>query len=141
MLKRKIKYTNFNDVETEGVFYFNLSKAELIQMEVSTKEGFGEMLQRIVETKDNKALIEEFKKIILLAYGERSADGERFVKSDELREAFSQTAAFQELFLELALETDAAAAFITGIVPKDMGATLQRQINGAPIPPPPPTPL
>jgi hypothetical protein len=141
MLKRTIKYTNFNDVQTEGVFYFNLSKAELIQMEVSTKEGFGEMLQRIVETKDNKALIDEFKKIILLAYGERSPDGERFVKSDELREAFSHTAAFQELFLELALETDAAAAFITGIVPKDMGASLQRQINGSPTPPPPPTPL
>lgn len=137
MLKRKIKYTNFNDVETEGIFYFNLSKSELIQMEVSSKEGYGEMLQRIVETKDNKALVDEFKKIILLSYGERSEDGESFVKNDALREAFSHTAAFQELFLELALEKDAAANFLVGIVPKDMALALRQP---SPTPPPLPTP-
>lgn len=120
MLKREIKYEDFNGDETTDTFYFNLSKPELIELEVEYPEGFVGMLNQIIETKDNRELIKLFKKIVLLAYGEKSPDGKRFVKNDELREQFEQTAAYQALFVELATTDDAATNFLKGILPKDM---------------------
>lgn len=120
MLKREIKYEDFDGVEQTDVYYFNISKPELIELEVEYPEGFGGMIQRIVETKDNKELIKQFKELVLLAYGEKSADGKRFIKSDELREQFSQTAAYQSLFVELATSDTAAVDFLKGILPKDI---------------------
>lgn len=120
MLKKEIKYTDFNGNETSDVFYFNLSKPELIDLEVEQKEGFTAMIERIIETKDNRELINTFKKIVLLSYGEKSEDGKRFIKTEEARKEFEQTAAYQELFIELATTDDAAVAFLTGIMPKDM---------------------
>ena len=75
------------------------------------------MIQKIVDTKDIPAIVAIFKDLVLKAYGEKSPDGKRFVKNDELREAFSQTEAYSELFMELATDADAASAFMNGIVP------------------------
>lgn len=125
MLKREITYENFDEEEVTGVFYFNISKPELIELEVEKQGGFSNWLKKIFEAKDNKTIIEQFKRIILLAYGEKSDDGNRFIKSDELRTAFSQTAAFEALFMELAMDEGAAAAFIIGSMPKDMRAQIQ----------------
>lgn len=129
MLKRSITYTDFNDQQVTEVFYFNLSKSELVEMEVSTKEGFGETLKRIVEIEDRYELIKEFKTIILAAYGEKSPDGKSFNKTDELRAAFAQTAAYDALFFELATQPEAIAAFIKGCMPADMGKTIEATIN------------
>lgn len=120
MLKKEIKYTDFNGNETSDIHYFNLSKPELLELELEQKEGFQAMIERVVETRDNRVLVETFKKIILLAYGVKSEDGKRFIKSDELRKEFEQTAAYQELFMELASEDDAAVTFLKGIIPKDL---------------------
>ena len=120
MLKRDIKYTNFDDEEVVETFYFNLTKTELLELEVSDKDGFAAMMERIVKTVNKQKLVEEFKKLILLAYGERSEDGKRFIKNDEVREAFSQTAAFDQLFFELATDAELGAAFVVGIVPADI---------------------
>lgn len=122
MLKKNIKYVDYNGVQREEDFYFNLSKAEVAEMEMSVEGGLSEMLQKVVESKDNKQIIQIFKEIILKAYGEKSADGKRFMKSKELAEAFSQTEAYSELFIELALNEEEAANFIKGILPKDMNA-------------------
>jgi hypothetical protein len=143
MLKRTIKYTNYDDEETEDIFYFNLSKPELVEMEVEHEQGLGKFLQGIIDTKDHKALIEKFKEIVLKAYGEKSPDGKRFIKSDQLREEFSQTAAYSTLFMELAIDDGAAATFIMGILPKDMTQnldpkTLELVPQPAPTPPTPP---
>lgn len=119
MLKREIKYEDFDGNDTSDVFYFNLSKPELIELEVEYPEGFGGMIQRIIETKDSKELIRQFKDLVLLAYGEKSADGKRFVKNEELRKQFSETAAYQALFIELATSDNAAIEFLKGILPKD----------------------
>lgn len=120
MLKKTITYTDYNDVERKEDFYFNLSKAELTEMELSTAGGLAEMIQRIVNTQDAPKIVKVFKDLVLAAYGEKSADGKRFIKSEEIREAFSQTEAYSELFMELATDADAAAAFVNGIVPKDL---------------------
>jgi len=132
MLKREIKYQDFNDEEVTDTFYFNITKSEIVELEVETKEGMDATIKKIIETKDNKTLIAEFKRIILLSYGEKSADGKRFIKSDESREAFSQTAAFDTLFMELATEDEAASNFIKGILPKDLSLEIEKAI----LPPP-----
>lgn len=156
MLKRKITYENFDGEEESDVFYFNLSKPELIELEVEQKQGMAKLLQNIIDTKDNRELIKTFKKLILLAYGVKSEDGKRFIKSDKLREEFSQTEAYNVLFMELASSDDAAVAFMDGILPRDMrGSITKEQIQAnisevagelksdavgvPPVPPVPPT--
>ena len=112
MLKKTITYVDYNGnerTETED-YYFNLSKAEIMEMEMSTTGGLAEMIQKIVAAQDAPAIIKVFKDLILKAYGEKSADGKRFIKSDEIRDAFSQTEAYSQLFMELATDADAAAA-------------------------------
>ena len=120
MLKKTVTYVDYNGVERTEDFYFNLSKAEVTEMELSVEGGFSKMLEEIVKTKDNVRIMELFKQIVLKAYGEKSADGKRFVKSKELSEAFSQTEAYSEIFMELALDEKAAAAFVNGIMPSNL---------------------
>lgn len=122
MLKKTIKYTDYNGVERTEDFYFNLSKAELMEMEMSTTGGLTEMINKVVATQDTPAIIKIFKDLVLKAYGEKSADGKRFIKSDEIATAFSQTEAYSILFMELATNADEAAKFVNGIVPVIEGA-------------------
>jgi hypothetical protein len=124
MLKKEITYEDFNGETVTEYFYFNLSKTELLELEHEYNRGFTANIEAIVEANSTKELVAEFKKIILLAYGKKSEDGKRFIKNDELREEFSQTAAFNELFISLATDETAASAFINGIVPKDMAQTI-----------------
>lgn len=138
MLKRAITYEDFNGNTVTDTFYFNISKTEIIELEVSYEGGLEAMLKKIVETEDRQGLIHEFKKIILLAYGEKSEDGKRFIKNNELREAFSQTAAFDALFIELATNEDAAATFIKGCLPVDVAnAVPAKNVQLPPVPPKP----
>lgn len=121
MLKKTVTYVDYNGVERTEDFYFNLSKAEVTEMELSVEGGFSKMLEEIVKSNDNVRIIELFKEMVLKAYGEKSADGRRFVKSKELSEAFSQTEAYSEIFMELAMDEKAAAAFVNGIMPANLG--------------------
>lgn len=121
MLKKTVTYVDYNGVERTEDFYFNLSKAEVTEMELSVEGGFSKMLEEIVKSNDNARIIELFKEMVLKAYGEKSADGRRFVKSKELAEAFSQTEAYSEIFMELAMDEKAAAAFVNGIIPANLG--------------------
>jgi hypothetical protein len=124
MLKRNVTYEDFNGNTVTDTFYFNLSKAELVELEYNYTGGFAATIESIVQAEDNKTLINIFKDLILKAYGQKSEDGKRFIKSDQLREEFSQTAAYSELFMELAVDDKAASDFISGIVPKDMSASI-----------------
>lgn len=121
MLKKTVTYVDYNGVERTEDFYFNLSKAEVTEMELSVEGGFSKMLEEIVKSNDNVRIIELFKEMVLKAYGEKSADGRRFIKSKELSEAFSQTEAYSEIFMELAMDEKAAAAFVNGIMPANLG--------------------
>lgn len=122
MLKKTMTYTDYNGTERTEDFYFNLTKAELMEMEMSTNGGLAEMIKKIVSTQDAPAIIKVFKDLVLKAYGEKSLDGKRFIKNEEITTAFSQTEAYSDLFMELATNSDAAAAFVNGIVPKTTGA-------------------
>ncbi len=135
MLKRTVNYEDFNGNNVSEDFYFNLTKAELLELELSYDSGFAESLQRIIDAKDNKTLVHEFKKLVLLSYGIKSDDGKRFVKSDTIREEFQQTAAYSALFMELASDATKASDFITGITPRDL--INQAQDQDKPFGPPP----
>lgn len=126
MLKKTIKYVDFNGVEREEDFWFNLMESEITEMELSKQGGLTESIKRIVQTQDGPKIIEIFKEIILKAYGEKSEDGRRFIKSKELSEAFSQTNAYSNLFMELSMDDKAAAEFINGIVPPEMSEQNQK---------------
>ena len=119
MLKETITYTDYNGNERTEDFYFNLTNAEVTEMEMSTAGGLAEMISRVVAAQDAPSIIKIFKELILKAYGEKSADGKRFVKSEEISTAFSQTEAYSILFMKLATDADAAAKFVNGIVPSN----------------------
>lgn len=119
MLKKTITYSDYNGNERTEDFYFNLTKAEVTEMEMSTAGGLAEMIEKIIAAQDAPSIIKIFKDLVLRAYGEKSPDGKRFMKSDELSTAFSQTEAYSQLFMELATDADSAAKFVNGIVPGD----------------------
>lgn len=118
MIKKTITFVDYDDNERKEDFWFNLSKAELIEMQMSINGGLEKLLQQIVKTQDSKRLMELLKEIIMKAYGQKSLDGRRFIKSRELSEEFVQTEAYSELLTELLSDADKAAAFINGIIPK-----------------------
>lgn len=119
MLKKNIKYVDYDGNERAEDFYFNLNKAEVIELQLGTVGGLTKTLEKIVQEKDASRIIEYFKTFILKAYGEKSADGRRFIKSQELRDAFEQTEAYSELFIEFASDAKMAAEFINGVLPKE----------------------
>ena len=130
MLKKTITYTNYNGVEVTEDFYFNLSKAEVMEMELSKDGGLAEQLQRIIDAQDAPAIIKEFKDFVLKSYGEKSPDGKRFMKNDEIRDNFAATEAYSIIFMEIATNTDAATSFVNGVIPpkeKDPKAVMPAQ--------------
>ncbi len=118
MFKKQITYENFNGEEVTEVLYFNLTEAELLELELTHPGGYSDYLNRIIEAKDRATLVSIFKELILLAYGEKSPDGRSFMKSPEISHAFQCTNAYNVLFMELATNDEAAAAFANGVVPK-----------------------
>jgi hypothetical protein len=139
VLKKTITYKNFNDEEVTEDHFFHLSKAELVELEMSHQNGLSEALQNIIDAEDGKAIIAEFKKIILGAYGKKSPDGKRFIKTQELRDEFESSEAYSTLFMELVTETDKAIEFINGIVPQGLAedAAKVTQLRAAPEEPKP----
>lgn len=132
MLKKTITYVDYNGVERTDDCYFNLSKAEITEMEMSTAGGLAEMIQNIIKAQDAPAIIKIFKDLILKAYGEKSPDGKRFIKSKELSTAFSQTEAYSILFMELATDADAASDFVNGIIPQNVIPNKDNKIAAMP---------
>lgn len=127
MLKKIITYTDYNGVERTEPFYFNLSKAELMEMELGVTGGMTEMLDKIIAAKDSPSLMKTFKEMIMKAYGVKSDDGKRLIKSEELSIAFTQTEAYSVLFMELITDDKAAADFVNGIIPNEIQTEVAAQ--------------
>ena len=127
MLKKIITYTDYNNVERTEPFYFNLSKAELMEMELGVTGGMTEMLDKIIAAKDAPSLMKTFKEMIMKSYGVKSDDGKRLIKSEELSIAFTQTEAYSVLFMELITDDKAAADFVNGIIPNEIQAEVATQ--------------
>ena len=117
MIKKTMTYMNYNNEEVTEDFYFNLTKAECLEMEMVAQGGLAEQLEGIVKSKDKKKIVETFKEVVLKAYGVKSQDGRRFIKTPELAAEFAQTEAYSDLFMELATKADAAIEFVNGIIP------------------------
>lgn len=118
MLVKKVTYTDYKGVERTEELYFNLTKAEVAEMELSHAGGLSDHIKKIIEAQDGAQIISLFKDLILKSYGVVSPDGKRFIKSEQLKEEFVQTEAYSDLFMELASDADAASAFVNGIIPK-----------------------
>jgi hypothetical protein len=129
MLKREITFEDFNGLTCTETFYFNLSKSEILSLEASQVGGFKASIEKIIETENAKDLIEQFQLLILMAYGEKSDDGKRFVKSEEIKEAFKQSPAYDILFMELATNDKLAADFMLGIMPKDLAKAAENELE------------
>jgi hypothetical protein len=136
MLRRPIKYTDFNGNERTEDFYFNLTKAEIMEMELGVDGGLSEVLRKMVNTQDVKNIVKYFKTIVLQAYGEKSNDGKRFIKIDggvRLAEIFVETEAYSNLFIELLGDPDKMADFINSLVPADLAEKkAEMQANAQP---------
>lgn len=132
MLKKTIKYTDFDGNERTEDFYFNLTKAELMEMELGVNGGYTQLIHRITSEQDTSRLVKLFKELVLKSYGIKSLDGRRFEKSEEISREFEQTEAYSELFLQLASDADEAAKFVNGIVPADIAAEASK--NPIPYP-------
>lgn len=120
MISKTVTYKDFNGTERKETFYFNLTEAEVTELQLGTVGGLTDMLQKIVDANDSATLIKVFKDLVLKAYGEKSADGRRFMKSDEIRAAFAETEAYSQIFMELVFDNDAAAKFFNGVIPAGM---------------------
>lgn len=118
MVREVIKYTDYNGVERTEECLFNLNKAELMELEMTTEGGLSAMITSIVNANNVPEIVKIFKKILLMAYGKKSPDGRRFIKTEELRNEFAQTEAYSELFMELATNAEHAASFINNVIPE-----------------------
>lgn len=130
MTKKTVTYLDYNGEERTEDCYFNLTEAEIIEMETSVEGGLAEQIQKITDANnvDAAAIIKLFKELLLKSYGQKSDDGKRFIKSEEAATAFSQTPAYSKIFMELASDAEAAANFINGVIPQvavanNVGAT------------------
>lgn len=136
MLKKTITYVDYDGNKRTEEHYFNLSKAELTEMEMSENGGFDKFIEQIVKTENNKEIYRLFKEIVLMSYGEKSYDGKHFIKKKTvdgqtvyLRDQFEQTEAFSELIMELFSSENAAADFISQVIPKELSEQMADKLN------------
>lgn len=129
MLKKTISYVDYNGNERTEDFYFNLTKAEIAEMELSTVGGLTQMLRGMIAAQDMPAIVKFVKDLVLKSYGKKSPDGKRFIKSPELSEEFMQTEAYSQLFMELSTNADETSAFVTGILPEDIRAQAEAEMK------------
>lgn len=120
MVKKTITYTDYNGMERTEDFYFNLTKAELMEMQLSMEGGMRAYIQRIMAAKSQLALVNLFKQILLLSYGKKSDDGRLFLKNDTIRAEFEAHPVYSQIYMELSLNEEKAAEFINGLIPADM---------------------
>lgn len=125
MLKYDLKYVDYNNEKVQKNFYFNINKLELMKLQVSVDGGLDTKLTKIVEANDYAEILKFFTEIVKLAYGEKSDDGQTFIKSEKLSNAFVQSAAFEQMCNDFFFSNEETGAkkvvdFINGIIPQDM---------------------
>ena len=138
MLKKTITYVDYDDNERTEDFYFNLTQAEIIELNLSPMGGLDNTLRKIIKETNTGKIVEMIKHIILMAYGEKSFDGKKFIKKDpvtgrKLSEDFEASPAFSVLFMELLEDEKKAASFINSIIPQDVRAKIDDPKNQAQI--------
>ena len=120
MIKKTVTYEDYNGENRTETFYSHFTEAEILDMEMSTEGGFAERIQRIIDAKDQSALMKLIKKFVIDAYGVKSPDGKRFIKNDEVKAAFLECPAYSDIFMDMVTDDKLAAEFVNGVVPKNM---------------------
>ncbi len=120
MYKKTITYNDFDGNERTESFYFNLTKAELIQMELTQEGGMSNLIEKVTNAEDIPRLVELFNIIIDKSYGKKSEDGKYFIKNEEVLQEFKQSQAYSDFYTELVTNTDLAVEFVNNIIPKDL---------------------
>lgn len=120
MLTKAITYTDYNGNKKTKNFYFNLTRTELAKMELSNKAGMEETIKQMINEDDREKIINLFETLVLGSVGEKSADGERFEKSEKIRQDFVNHPAYDILFMELISDSKSMADFINAILPTDI---------------------
>ena len=120
MIKRTVTYEDYNGEKRTETFYFHYTEAEILDMEMSEEGSFAERIQRIIDAKDNTALMKLIKKFVIDAYGVKSDDGKRFMKNDEVKAAFLECPAYSDIFMDMVTDEDIAAEFVNGVIPNTM---------------------
>lgn len=128
MYSKKIKFTDFDGNQREETHYFNFTKAELVELQTSKLGGLDKALKRIIEAKNTPEIVATIKMVIAKAYGVKSDDGRRFIKSPEIFAEFEQTEAYSELFMLLSSNDEEAAKFFNGLIPKDLAEQVQKEV-------------
>lgn len=118
MLKKTVTYTDYNGVERTEDFYFNLTRSELMEMHLTTEGGMDEKINNIIKAKSQSELEKLFKEILLKSYGKKSPDGRLFMKNDEIRAEFEASPVYDELYMKLFTDENAAADFVNGVIPQ-----------------------
>lgn len=131
MIKETIEYTDYNGTDRKEDYYFNLTEAELMEMEMSTNGGMTGLINNIIAAQDAPAIIAIFKDLLLKSYGQKSLDGKRFIKNQALRDEFEQSPAYSQLFMKLATNSDDAAKFINGIMPAKLADQVSAMLPNA----------
>lgn len=129
MLKKTVTYEDYNGIERTETFRFNLSKAELMEMELGVDGGYAETIKKIIAAKEVPELIKLFKELVLKAYGKLDDKGVRFMKNPEITAEFVESPAYSEIFMELVMDDQKAAEFVTGIMPKDLSTQAQEAMK------------
>lgn len=123
MLAKTFTFTDYNGVKRTETHYFNLTKAEIIELEYSTSGGLVELLKRISESEDNTKMVPFIKTFIKKCYGAKSPDGRQLVKNEETWDSFAQTDMYSDLFMEMVTDPKAAYEFILGVMPQGLDKT------------------
>lgn len=120
MIKKTVSYDGFDGETVTEDLYFHFNKAELMELEVETERGFSKKLQAVAEAKDVREVLAVFKDIVVRAYGVRSEDGKRFIKTERAREEFDGSEAYSEVLFDLLSDPASAARFVGGLMPSDL---------------------
>jgi hypothetical protein len=120
MLKKTITFFDYNEKPCTEDFFFNLTTAELAEMELSTPGGMEVMLKKIIASNDGAAIIEVFQNLLSKSYGKKSEDGRRFSKKPEYWEEFLEIGAYDVLFVQLVTDANAASEFVNGLLPTNL---------------------
>ena len=129
MLKKTIKYTDYDGNQREEEFLFNMSKADVIEWLVTNGDyTYDKLIDQMSKKRDGKAIMGVFKDLIYRSYGEKSVDGRRFIKSQEVKDNFMETEAYSELFVELITDAKKAAEFLNAVIPKDLSDLVSETI-------------
>lgn len=116
MHKETITYNDLNGVQRTEDFYFDLSKPEIVKMQASAKGGYDVQLRSIAAELNGAKIMEFFENFITKSYGEKSEDGRRFMKSEEISRSFMETPAYEVLFEKLVTNDKYAADFVNAVM-------------------------